>query len=442
MPTLKKGLEANNAKKISSSKRKKDLTLRDLNNKIQYGRVEDVILNSEYPNIEDYGGVNAIGGIIYKPVNFVAGSNSFAKPLFPQLSSPPLKNELVLIFKFFTSATNQFTENINEEYYYLSSVNLWNNPHCSPLPSSTKVSSTDPAKSYSEVEAGFPNKVEQQEQSSTTTNFDSSLNPSQNTFIEKDNIHPLLPFTGDNIFQGRWGNSIRLGSTALSFDRFNLPLNNWSNVGGNGNPITIIRNGQTKNDNAGFEPITENINTDDSSLYLTSNQLIPIICSNINYNSYSKDSPIEPSQFSNSQVVINSNRLLFNSNEDHILLSSQKSIFLGANSSFNVSTKETVIDSRNIKLGSKNATESMILGDKFLDNLEVIMRELGILCKAISQIKEVSQVNPQTGIPVFKNAVNGKLKILADNLSEMIEGGGVGFIDQINSYKSNVNKLI
>ncbi len=28
------------------------------------------------------------------------------------------------------------------------------------------------------------------------------------------------------------------------------------------------------------------------------------------------------------------------------------------------------------------------------------------------------------------------------HLSDMIEGGGVGFIDQIESYKSNVNKII
>ena len=115
---------------------------------------------------------------------------------------------------------------------------------------------------------------------------------------------------------------------------------------------------------------------------------------------------------------------------------------MGANSSFNVSTKKTIIDSRDIKLGSKEATESMILGDKFLDNLEIIMKELSVLCNAISQIKEVSQVNPETGVPVLKNAVNGKLKIIANNLSEMIEGSGVGFIDQIGSYKSNVNKLI
>ena len=84
----------------------------------------------------------------------------------------------------------------------------------------------------------------------------------------------------------------------------------------------------------------------------------------------------------------------------------------------------------------------MILGNKFLDNLEIIMKEISVLCKTLSKVKEVTSVNTETGIPNKINAVNGQLKVQADNLSDMIEGGGVGFIDQIESYKSNVNKII
>ena len=88
------------------------------------------------------------------------------------------------------------------------------------------------------------------------------------TFKEKDFIKPLRPFEGDNILEGRFGNTIRLGSTSK-------PLNPWSRNGENSDPIIIIRNGQFNNTNDDtFIPNVENINNDDSSIYLTSNQNI------------------------------------------------------------------------------------------------------------------------------------------------------------------------
>ena len=39
------------------------------------------------------------------------------------------------------------------------------------------------------------------------------------------NIHPILPFAGDKIVEGRFGNSIRLGSTATTDGEIK---NNWS----------------------------------------------------------------------------------------------------------------------------------------------------------------------------------------------------------------------
>jgi hypothetical protein len=101
-----------------------------------------------------------------------------------------------------------------------------------------------------------------------------------------------------------------------------------------------------------------------------------------------------------------------------------------------------VVDSPNIKLGSKNATESMILGDTFLTNLEIILKELSTLCKVISQVKEVSWVNPETGEPNKKGAVNGQLNTIANNLSDMIEGSSNSFLSEIDSYKSKVNKIL
>ena len=177
---------------------------------------------------------------------------------------------------------------------------------------------------------------------------------------------------------------------------------------------------------------------------MTSTQSIPFIVSNKNYKSYSKEfAPTLPLIFNNSpQILLNSGRLVLNSKTDHLLLSSQKSIFLGANSTVNVSSKGMVVDSLDIKLGSKDATEPMILGNKFLGNLEAILIELSNLCKVIGQIREVTQVNPETGEPQKIKAVNGQLKIIADNLSDMIAGSSNSFISEMDSYKSKVNKIL
>ena len=136
------------------------------------------------------------------------------------------------------------------------------------------------------------------------------------TFKERSNIHPLLPFEGDVIQEGRWGNSIRWGSTVK-----NTP-NNWSVVGNNGDPIIILRNGQSINASTeGWIPITEDINTDLSSIYATSTQQIPLNASSTSYTSYKDNKPVIPNQYSGNQLILSSGRLVFNSTKDHVLLS-------------------------------------------------------------------------------------------------------------------------
>lgn len=414
---------------------------------VQVGRVTDIILNKNYPGIDDYGGDSAIGTIFFELNDFIGDDYAIAKPFSPQTSAYPLIDEMVLIFNL--PSKNIGVNTKEKEYYYLSIINLWGSPHHNayPNPLKSKDVPLSQQKTYQQSEGGSPNKITSQ---NLKLDFNSPFNPSQATFFERSNIKPLLPFAGDIIHQGRWGNSIRFGSTAKPFDltqRVNQMsyLNDWSSTGQNGDPITIFINGQNPNNpNPGYVHITENINEDLSSIYMTSKQLIPIKVKNKNYHSYTNgpNFPSSPSSYINPQILLNSDRLVLNAKKDHILLSSAKSIFLGSNSSLNVSTKEVVIDSRSIKIGSKNATEPIILGNKFLSNLEVIMKEISALCGAISSIQEVTWVNPETGKPNKINAVNGKLKIIADNLSNMIEGGGVGFIDQIESYKSKVNKII
>ena len=114
-------------------------------------------------------------------------------------------------------------------------------------------------------------------------------------YEEQDNIRPLLPYEGDVLFEGRFGNSIRFGST--------IPNNPWGLKGDKGDPITIIRNGQkyvnTEMDNHG-NPILEHIHQDGSSIYLCSGQqLTQFVPASTHDLSYEK---LEPGQADSSNL--------------------------------------------------------------------------------------------------------------------------------------------
>ena len=410
---------------------------------IQVGRVTDIILNGDYPDIEKYGGLNGIGTIFFELNNFISDGNGTARPFFPQLSAYPLVNEMVLIFKL--PNTNIGKNTSEESYYYINMISLWNHPHHNAYPNPNKKEDLPSyqQKDYKQTKAGSVRRVTDK---STDIDLNSKINLSQATFKERSNIHPLLPFAGDIIYQGRWGNSIRFGSTAKPPGKLD-PLNQWSDTGKNGDPITILTNGQSPlNVKEGWVPITEQINMDLSSIYCTSTQKLPIYPINTNYRSYdslfllSNNKPIHPNEFTQPQVIINSDRLVFNAKNDHVLISGEKSIFLGSNESLNFSTGKYVVDAFEIKLGDKDADESLILGDTFLDNLETIMEELQVLCGEISKIKDWKICDLNTGIVDSTPANNGDLFKIAKTLQGMIKGNGIGFLDQISSYKSEVSK--
>jgi hypothetical protein len=405
---------------------------------IQVGRVTDIILNGEYPEIEKYGGLNGIGTIFFELNNFISDGRGTAKPFFPQISAYPLVNEMVLIFKL--PNTNIGKNTSEESYYYINMISLWNHPHHNAYPNPITSTDLPPSqqKDYQQTEAGSVRRIGDldSKDQSTGINLNSEINDSQKTFPDKKeeltNIHPLLPFAGDIIYQGRFGNSIRFGSTSKPKDL--PPLNEWSDVGSNGNPITIIRNGQYPySSNKGWVPITEKINEDLSSIYATSTQKIPIETQNYEWSSYDKNPPTDPNLFTKPQVIINSDRLVFNAKTDHVLISAEKSVFLGSNSSLNFNAgRRVVIECSDIKLGDRFAEESLILGDTFLMQLETVMHQIVALCTALKTVQ-----NWPFGMPV----PNGPLLTQATALEGVITNPNKdGFLDTLEDYKSKVSK--
>ncbi len=329
-------------------------------NLIKSVRVLSIVLDESHPRFKELGEWNALGVVEYEEVNNPLPSPNLptARPIMGNSKRLPLINEIVYIIGL--PDTNIDTISSNTVAYYIDVVSLWNHPHHNAYPTAPNELPASQQKDYVQTQAGNVRRVTDQ----STEIFLGK------TFKERSNIHPILPFEGDIIYEGRWGNSIRIGSTVKG------TINNWSSTGTNGDPILIIRNGQGTQSEEGWVPTVEDINNDESSIYSTSTQKIPLKASSTNYFSYKSNTPQTPDQYAGKQIILNSGRLVFNTTTDHILLSSKKSINLNAVEGVNIDTPTVVVQSGNIYLGSKNASEPLLLGDQTVNLLNQLISNL------------------------------------------------------------------
>lgn len=399
-------------------------------------RVLSIVLDDTHPRFKELGEWNGLGTIEYEVVNNPAlKSNigpeekpSTAVPLAPNLKNYPLVNEIVYIVSL--PSTEIGNNNSAEQPYYINVVGLWNHPHHNAYPKNPNNPPPSQKKDYVQTQAGSVRRV-------TDNSTEIFLGK---TFYERSNIHPLLPFEGDVIYEGRWGNSIRLGSTVSG-----TPTNDWSNTGTNGDPITIIRNGQsnqitdpkTEEDitEQGWIPTTENINKDNSSIYLTSTQNIPVEAASTNYLSYNESNltpPTTPSEYEGKQIILNSGRLLFNASEDHLLLSSVGSINLNSAETVNIDTRKFIVKSDKIYLGPETLDAQPLLKG---DNTYEIIKELISCVQALTFTFKTLTSAP---VPPFGLATFPQLLEPMDTLSIRLKEAN----NKLSTIKSNYNYTI
>ncbi len=248
--------------------------------KSQVGRVYGVVTTENTPTeamFKKAGGFNGIGTVFYldyeqaKTTEGNIGDDFFnncktAKPLYPQFQYFPILGELVYLEDFPSPLTQ--VSNTSTQKYYIGIINLWGNNQQNAQPASDK----------------------------------DNLGV---TFVENPNIKSLLSFEGDHIVQGRQGNAIRFSSTTKLYNN----LNEWSNIGNDDSPITLITNGFSYDPKEKFH--VEKINQDASSIYLTSTQQIPLQTDRTGtLNPLTK--PIDASEYFNAQAIINSDRIILN----------------------------------------------------------------------------------------------------------------------------------
>lgn len=368
-------------------------------------RVIDIILDDKHPHFDKLGNWDSIGIIEFQPIyinstlNIPFEEKLFAKPVNINIKQFPLKGEIVTIL-FLPDSQTQNT-NVGS-FYYLPPINIWNNTQHNALPDITKEQQTQ----FNEANQGIVTKEQ---------NISANLG---NTFKEKDKIHPLLPYEGDIIYEGRLGQSIRLGSTVKNS---NIP-NPWSSDGDNGDPCIIIRNSpKTDTPKESWIPIVEDINKDGSSIYIGSNQKFPILESSSNRISFNnkKYQPVSPNQYNKDQIILTSGRLLFNAKSDSLLISAAKSISLSSNGTTNIDSKnDVIINAPRIDLGN-NASQPILLGDKTVLLLKQLIKQLSALCIPLQTLVGVPAGSPVIPVNLIAGKVQDSLELLLQDLDNI-----------------------
>lgn len=334
-----------------------------------YARVVSIVNSKEDKDYLEFGKVEALGGIRYRLIRSStneedSGTLPFAYPAYSHMKQVPLLNEIVEIREGITYLLE------SSEYlartYYLPTVNIWNNANHNALPDVNK----------GETEAflgeGIP---------------------------ERDNLSTLQPFPGDTIIEGRLGNSIRISG-------YNHPDNKLTTQDNNGDPFIIIKNSKQPSNNV-LDTFIEDVNVDDSSIYLTSNHIVPITPLYTDKKSLSTTSkvsysyvPTQEDKFKGKQLIGKSDRIILQAKTDSILISARQATSIAAQSINLDSTQYIGLDSPKIFLGSRAKTEQdqpILRGTDTTGWLEELVDVLLKISRDLSKITD-----PYSGVAILQ----------------------------------------
>ena len=283
------------------------------------------------PNFDYYGSV--LGRFLYSESNLEIDKCLFFKPLNSDFSRVPVIGEVLYGFDdegdrfYFGNIFNNFSVTNNAQ------------PNISTLDKiGTNISSDD--KTYT----NSPNVGKYK-----PGYYYEALSP----------VRPLKLFEGDTIIQGRFGNSIRLGSNQHD-----------EQIGSTNIKITSGLTGYTNNNNLTLE----NIKSDLNSIHLTYNE------------KQNFDLPIESKRiqdvkdYDKAQVQIRSDRLIFTTKKSEgnsIGIFSGDKISIGSVNDVYVESPLVVIQSTEVKIGSETAEEPQVLGQTLYDKLDALVTAIG-----------------------------------------------------------------
>ena len=147
--------------------------------------------------------------------------------------------------------------------------------------------------------------------------------------------------------------------------------------------------------------------------------------------------PELPNAFQGNQVIINSDRLVFNAKKDAILLYSDKAIGFSTNGNFHFDTDNSddakfIVNAPNIYLGVNNLrtgelpTEPAVLGHELQALLTQILDLFDMM--SIDVCYNIAHITTAAGTPTGMNPANGSIYICLQ--------------EEINAVRNNLNDIL
>lgn len=316
-----------------------------------------------------------------------------ARALDANVKNIPIAGEVVILMKAPTAYNSGI--GTGQEYYYTNPVSLQSSVHHNGLPGVSEfLENTTPSNSNTRNNSsdGVTTKT------SKRLSINKTIDPA---FPERLDVYPIQPYSGDLIFEGRWGQSIRFGSTVDTRRTYpNIPY--WKKgLGETGNPLIIISNGTNPTNKRFNEFILENPDNDDSSIWMTSGQEVRFTPAS-SYTPSIKSKEVDlftQNNFSGNQVIISSDRLIFNARKQEIIAFAKGGIGLSSEKAISIDGKELVeIESKKISLGL-DASSPALLGDRSMDWLNELCLILSNLLTTLTVTTVPTGVGP-SGPPI------------------------------------------
>jgi len=313
--------------------------------------------SEDKPDYAFIGGI--LGRFVYSEQGKTIDKCKNFKPMNPSINNLPAVGEIVIGVQYLG------------QYYYTTQLNVFGNPNFNSQHGISRLKRKNTLKSLFGLD--------------TPNTDDKSAELGYYLKKTKDS-RKLLPHEGDVIFEGRHGNTIRIGSDIKNENE--------------DSPNIILNVGQSKDEfPEPKQPVEEKIDTDGSSIYLTTNQKLEFT-SGI-------ESKVVTAPYEGKNILLSSDRIIFNTkNGGDIGMFSHNNVSIGA-------VSEVVIESPVTKIGSSGATEPLVLGDKLEAVLNDILTliEKGLLAptgpvQVVAGQPILQKLKSALGIPSIKSPKN------------------------------------
>ncbi len=313
--------------------------------------------SEDKPDYAFIGGI--LGRFVYSEQGKTIDKCKNFKPMNPSINNLPAVGEIVIGVQYLG------------QYYYTTQLNVFGNPNFNSQHGISRLKRKNTLKSLFGLD--------------TPNTDDKSAELGYYLKKTKDS-RKLLPHEGDVIFEGRHGNTIRIGSDIKNENE--------------DSPNIILNVGQSKDEfPEPKQPVEEKIDTDGSSIYLTTNQKLEF--------TPGIESKVVTSPYEGKNILLSSDRIIFNTkNGGDIGILSHNNVSIGA-------VSEVVIESPVTKIGSSGATEPLVLGDKLEAVLNDILTliEKGLLAptgpvQVVAGQPILQKLKSALGIPSIKSPKN------------------------------------